>query len=143
MCVRSAYNYQAKGVVGLASLDMPRKARLLPRRKPGSSDKEEGADAPRERVDRAGRTWADFAELPLVDRVRVVRGDSVEGFRKNAADILSLHVVARSFQFYLKKRYADPAAVVAWLDVGRARLRLARGLRGGLGILLFDRGLVR
>lgn len=141
VCVRSAYNYQAKGVIGLASLDMPRKARLLPRRKPNLHEKESDTDAPRERVDRTGRTYTDFLELPLAERVRVVQGDSVEGYQGNTTDIMSLHVVARSFQFYLKKRHGDPAAVVAWLDVIERALGSPEAFEEIFGILLFDRGI--
>lgn len=137
VCVRSAYNYQAKGEVGLASLDMPRKARLLPRRKPSA---EKDAEAPRERVDRSGRTWADFSALSLAERALVVQGDSVEGCRGNATDVLSLHVVARAFQFYLKKRRANPAAVVAGLDAIERALGSPEAFEEVFGILLLDRG---
>ena len=134
VCVRTAYKYQEAGAVGLTSLDMPRKARLLPRKRPTA-----GASG-RTRVDREGRTYDDFKELPLEDQLRAVQGDSVEGFTWNATDILSLHVVAREFQFYLKKDHADPAAVVAWLDVIERALGSPGEFEAVFGVLLLDRG---
>ena len=134
VCVRTAYKYQEAGAVGLTSLDMPRKARLLPRSRPAK-----GAPG-RERVDRAGRTHDDFRALPLEDQLRVVQGDSVEGFSWNETDVLSLHVVAREFQFYLKKAHADAAAVVTWLDVIERALGSPEEFEAVFGILLLDRG---
>ena len=134
VCVRTAYKRQEAGAVGLTSLDMPRKARLLPRKRPAAG----GSGRPR--VDRAGRTYDDFKELSLEDQLRVVQGDSVVGFSWNATDILSLHVTARAFQFYLKKEHADPAAVVTWLDVMERALGSPGEFEAVLGILLLDRG---
>lgn len=135
VCVRSAYKYQELGAVGLASPDMPRKARLLPRKRPGAGG------AKRERVDRTGRTYDDFKELPVADQVRVVQGDSVEGFERNGSDILSLHLVAHAFQIYLKKPVkASPAPVVAWLDAIERELGSPGAFEEVFGVLLVDRG---
>ena len=134
VCVRTAYKYQEAGAMGLTSLDMPLKARLLPRSRPAKGG------SGRARVDRAGRTYDDFKELPLEEQLRAVQGDSVEGFSWNATDILSLHVVAREFQFYLKKKHADPAAVVTWLDVIERALGSPEAFEAIFGILLLDRG---
>jgi len=43
VCVRSGYKYQELNAVGLTSLDMPRKARLLPRRRAGAGGALKGA----------------------------------------------------------------------------------------------------
>ena len=135
VCVRSAYKYQELGAVGLTSLDMPRKARLLPRRRPDVKGPR------RERVDRTGRTYDDFNELPVKDKARVVQGDSVEGYERNASDILSLHLVAHAFQIYLKKAVkASPAPVVAWLDVIERELGSPEAFEEIFGVLLLDRG---
>ena len=135
VCVRTAYKYQELAAVGLTSLDMPRKARLLPRKRPVAGG------ARRERVDRTGRTYDDFLDLPIEDRVRVVQGDSVEGFEWNGSDILSLHFVAFAFQLYLKKAVkSSPAPVVAWLDVLERELGSPEAFEEVLGILLLDRG---
>ena len=45
-----------------------------------------------------------------------MQGDSVEGFGWNGHDILSLCIVARKAQLYLRKAHADPDATVARLD---------------------------
>lgn len=135
VCVRSAYKYQGLNALGLTSLDMPRKARLLPRRRAE-------AKAPkRERVDRTGRTYEDFNELPVKDKARVVQGDSVAGLEGNASDILSLHLVAHTFQIYLKKApRSTPAPVVAWLDVIERELGSPEAFEEIFGVLLLDRG---
>lgn len=88
VCARAEYRHQGPAAIGLTSLGMPRKARLLPRKRP------DAGGARRERVDRTGRTYDDFLGLPVEDRVRVVQGDSVEGFEWNESDVLSLHFVA-------------------------------------------------
>ncbi|MBQ9000781.1 MAG: helix-turn-helix domain-containing protein [Eggerthellaceae bacterium] len=135
VCVRSAYKYQGLNALGLTSVDMPRKARLLPRNRPDA-----GASK-RERVDRTGRTYDDFNELPVEDKARVVQGDSVCGFEWNASDILSLHLVAHTFQIYLKKAAkSSPEPVVAWLDVIERELGSPGAFEEIFGILLVDRG---
>ena len=134
VCVRSAYNYQKRGILGIVALDMPRKARLLPRKRP---DKKASG---RQRIDRTGRTYDDFLELPLEERVRVVQGDSVVGYSWNKTDILSLHVVARGFQFYLKKAHGDPAPVITWFDVIERALGSPEAFATIFGVLLVDRG---
>ena len=135
VCVRSAYKYQGLAAIGLTSLDMPRKARLLPRKRP------DAAKPGRERVDRTGRTYDDFDELPISDKARVVQGDSVEGFEWNKSDVLSLHFVAFAFQLYLKKAVkSSPAPVVAWLDAIERELGSPEAFEEVLGILLLDRG---
>lgn len=133
VCVRTAYRYQELGAVGLTSVDMPRKARLLPRKRPEPGPK-------RPRVDRSGREHDDFLALPADDRCRVVMGDSVVGFSWNESDILTLHVAARSFQLYLKKAHGDAAATVARLDEIERSLGSPAAFRGIFGVLLVDRG---
>jgi hypothetical protein len=114
---------------------MPRKARLLPRKRAGAGGPK------RERVDRTGRTYDDFRALPLEDQVRVVQGDSVEGYEWNVSDILSLHLVAHAFQLYLKKEAkASPAPVVAWLDFIERELGSPEAFEEVFGVLLLDRG---
>ncbi len=135
VCVRSAYKYQEQGVLGLVSLDMPRKVRLLPRKRPKVTTSR------RERIDRTGRTYDDFEKLSLKDKIRVVQADSVEGFNWNKTDILSLHIVSRTFQIYLKKAHGEPKAVVKWLDVIEKALGSAEAFEEIFGILLLDRGI--
>jgi hypothetical protein len=56
-----------------ANAELPRKSRVRKRKRSRLKG--------RNRMDRTGRTYADFEVLPLADRARVVMGDSVEGFR--------------------------------------------------------------
>jgi IS30 family transposase len=130
--VRSAYNYQEAGILSTADIELPRKVRMKPRKK-----KEE---TKRERVDRSGRTYADFQALALSDQARVVQGDSVQGYQENKQDVLSLHFVARAFQMYLLKKHGKAAAVVACLDAIERLLGVREAFEAALGIMLVDRG---
>ena len=133
VCARTLYNYQAAGLLSTTALDLPRKARVRPRKK---------AKAPsgRERVDRSGRRYEDFLALPDAERALVCEADSVEGRAGGSRDLLSLMPVARRFQLYLLKGHGDPAATVPALD----RLERVVGSREGFalafGLILADRG---
>lgn len=132
VCARTLYNYQAAGILETSDIELPRKARVRPRKR----KKEKG----RPRVDRTGREHSDFLALPDDERARAVQGDSVEGRAGNRRDVLSLHLVARKFQLYLLKDHGDPAATVHAID----RVERAMGSRGrfaaAFGTLLLDRG---
>lgn len=130
--VRTAYNYQERGLLSTANIDLPRKVRIRPRKRKGAGG--------RERVDRSGRTHADFLALPIEDRARAVQLDSVEGLERNSKDILSMHLVAVSFQFYLLKDHASASAVVGWLDAIERTLGSPGEFRALFGVLLADRG---
>lgn len=120
------------GIMGVSDVSLPRKVRLRPRRHVAASG--------RTRVDRTGRTYDDFLALPGPDRLRVVQGDSVCGLSSNARDILSLHVVTRSFQVYLPKDHGGPQATVKWLDVIEVALGSPEAFEKAFGIMLVDRG---
>lgn len=132
VCVRTLYNYQAAGILETSDAELPRKARVRPRKR----KKEEG----RPRIDRSGREYADFLALPAGERARAVQGDSVEGRATNRHDILSLHFVARKFQLYLRKRHADAAAAVACVDAVEKAVGSRVRFEAAFGILLLDRG---
>lgn len=130
---RTLYNYQEAGLLSVCALDLPRKARMRPRRR-----KEVSGGSPR--IDRSGREYKDFLALPLEDKVRVVQADSVVGFQANRRDILSLHLVARKFQLYLLKAHQDPGSVVARLDEVERALGSPEAFGAVFGIMLVDRG---
>lgn len=132
VCVRTAYSYQEAGLLSTANIELPRKVRLKPRRRK--------RPAGRARVDRTGRTYADFCELPLADRARVAQADSVEGRQADRRDVLSLHLVAVAFQLYLLKGKASPSEVVARLDDVERALGSAAAFEAALGVVLADRG---
>jgi IS30 family transposase len=94
----------------------------------------------RERIERTGRTYDDFKALSLKEQTRVVQADSVEGYEYNKQDILSLHLVACAFQFYLPKKSADKAAVVAWLNMIEQACGTRDVFEAAFGILLVDGG---
>ena len=132
VCLRSLYNYQADGILDISSVELPRKARLRPRKRK--------RDQGRPRIDRSGHEYSDFLALPLEERARVVQGDSVCGRQQDAHDILTLHIVARHFQLYLRKRHADPSATVAALDRIERALGSRAAFEAAFGIMLLDRG---
>lgn len=129
---RTAYNYQAAGLFSACDLELPRKVRCRPRKRaapPGAP-----------RVDRSGRTYADFRALPLADRARVAQVDSVCGLEGNSRDLLSVMPVAAGFQMYLAKDHGSPAAVVAALDAIEVALGSPGAFEAALGVVLADRG---
>ncbi len=130
--LRTAYRYQEKDLLGIAAIDMPRKVRHLPKKKKNSSG--------RVRIDRTGREYADFEQLPLCEQARAVQGDSVEGLQSNANDILSLHFLACSLQLYLKKEKASASATVKCLDAIECELGSPEAFEALFPLLLVDRG---
>lgn len=130
--VRTLYNYQELGILETSNIELPRKARMRPRRRRKGEA--------RARIDRTGRLYSDFRALPIDEQARVVQGDSVEGFRWNGHDILSLHIVARKVQLYLRKRHADPDATVACLDDLERAMGSREAFAAAFDPLLLDRG---
>ena len=130
--VRTFYNYADMGVMGLSNMDLPRKVRYKPRKRKNGAPKES-------RIDRTGRTYADFLELPLEEQVKVVQADTVLGFEWNAQRILSLHLVAIAFQFYLLHD-GTSASTVAAFDAMETYLGSAEAFRAIFGLVLADRG---
>jgi|LSQX01.3.fsa_nt_gb IS30 family transposase len=131
--VRSAYNYQEKELLSTLNLELPRKVRYKVRKNKGKSR--------RDRIDRTGRSYDDFKALALEEQVRVVQGDSVEGFEHNTQDLLSLHILSAAFQFYLLKKHADKTATVSLLDALERTLGSRIHFEAVFGILLVDRGI--
>lgn len=130
--VRTLYNYQELGILETSNAELPRKARVRPRKR--------AAPKGRARVDRAGREFSDFLSLPIEERARAVQGDSVEGRSGDAHDILSLHLVARRFQLYLRKRRADAAATVEAFDRVERAMGSREAFEAAFGLVLLDRG---
>ena len=130
--VRTLYNWQESGALRVKAIEMPMKVRLRPRKRARPKG--------RPRVDRTGRTHDDFLALPLPDRSRVVQLDSVEGYGTCATDVLSLHVVARGVQIYMKKGHADAAETVARLDDLERAMGSRAAFEAAFGVVLADRG---
>ena len=130
--IRTFYNYVNMGVMGMSNMDLPRKVRYKQRKHDNGSPKES-------RIDRTGRTYADFLELSLDERVMVAQADTVLGFESNRQRILSLHLVAASFQFYLLHD-GTSASTVAAFDALETYLGSVEAFRAVFGIVLADRG---
>lgn len=94
----------------------------------------------RPRIGRSGREYADFSALPVEERARAVRGDSVEGRNADRHDILSLRFVTRKFQLYLRKRHAGAASAVACVDSVERAMGPRASFEAAFGILLLGRG---
>ncbi len=132
VCERTLYNYQEQNILSTSNIELPRKVRTRPRKK--------ARGKARDRVDRTGRTFGDFKALPLEEQFLAIQADSVCGFERNEHDILSLHVVARKFQFYLHKTHADPASTVFWLDVMEGACGSRDAFGAAFPVFLCDRG---
>jgi hypothetical protein len=115
-----------------ANAELPRKSRVRKRKRSRLKG--------RNRMDRTGRTYADFEVLPLADRARVVMGDSVEGFRGESGDILSLHVLARRFQPRLFSKAGSAAETVARLGAVEAAMGSRAAFAALFRAMLVDRG---
>lgn len=133
VCSRTFYNYVDQGAMDLCGMDLPRKVRFRPRKKPKAS----GA----EKVDRTGRTYADYLALGDAERASAVQLDSVCGYARNASSILSLHIVRYIFQIYLKQPDLRPATTVRALDAIEAYLGSREAFERFFGLLLADRGI--
>ncbi len=130
--VRTFYTYTERGVMGLSNMDLPRKVRYKKRKT--------DSKPVRERIDRTGRTYDDFKELSLEDKTRAVQADSVEGYEWNTQRILSLYMVALSFQFFLLQKDGSKERVVASLDALEIYLGSPEAFERIFGIILADRG---
>lgn len=129
--LRSAYNYQEKGLFSTPNIELPRKVRYKLRKKSVSK---------REHIDRSGHEYKDFQALSVHEITRVVQADSVQGFQENKHDLLSLMLVAHSFQFYFKKEHGTPDGVVGIFDMLERYLDSREAFLRIFGIILADRG---
>lgn len=107
VCERTFYNYVDKGVIGLASIELPKKVKYAPRKK-----KAESAF----KMDLAGRTYADWLELSNEERTLTVQIDCVEELRRSSKHILSFHFVRLFFQLYILLDNKDQAHAKAALN---------------------------
>ena len=129
VCARTFYNYIEKGVMGLANIELPRKVKYAPRKKRDGS-------APK--MDLAGHAYADWLALPDDLKLRTVQIDCVEGLRRNAKCILSLHFVRLFFQLYILLEAKTQAHVKAALDAVEAYCGGA--FADAFPVMLGDRG---
>lgn len=127
---RTMYKYVEAGLLGLANIDLPRKVRYKPRK----------AVSGARPVDRDGRSFSDFLDLPQKTRARAVQMDTVIGKRADFKCILTLHFPAIEFQIMVLLDDHDCGAVVGALDWIETILGTAEFARL-FGVILTDRGI--
>lgn len=132
VCARTLYNWQELGILDTSDAELPRKARVRPRKRRSARG--------RPRVDRSGREYGDFLALPAEERALVCQADSVEGRTGEAHDVLSLHLVARKVQLYLRKLHGDAADTVRRLDDVERAMGSRAAFSAAFGLVLADRG---
>lgn len=108
---RTMYKYVGSGILGLANIDLPRKVRYKPRR----------AVSGARPVDRDGRSYSDFLDLPSATRQRAVQMDTVIGRRGDFKCILTLHFPKMEFQIMTLLDEHTCDAVVGGLWTGSRR----------------------
>lgn len=127
---RTLYRYAEAGVFGIANIDLPRKVRYKPRKKRLRVDRP---------VDRDGRSYSDFLDLPEEVRGRAVQMDTVMGRRGDFKCILTLHFPRTEFQMHLLLDEHTCDCVVGALDW--IELLCEGSFREHFGVLLTDRGI--
>lgn len=129
---RTLYRYIDKGIVDIASIDLPRKVRYKKRKdsKPVFKDK----------INRNGHTYDDFLALSDYDRNRVCQIDSVEGFKWNKQRLLTMHIVMCEFQFINLVKDSSSGRVVQIFNYYEFLLGSRDLFEKIFGIILADRG---
>lgn len=111
VCERAFYNCMDKGVMGLASIGLPKKVRHAPR------EKKEGGGP---KMGLAGRACADWPTLPGDLKLLTVQTDCVEGLRRNSKRILALRFARLLFQLSILLENKGQACAKAALDAAEA-----------------------
>ena len=130
ICERTMYSYIESGVMGLANIDLPKKVRYKPRK----------AISGARPIDRDGRSYSDFLDLPADMRARAVQMDTVMGARGDFKCILTLHFPASRLQLMVLLDEHACEAVVGALDWIEGIVGTAEFARL-FGIILTDRGI--
>jgi len=129
VCERTMYTYIEDGLMGLANIDLPKKVRYRPRK----------AVSGARPVDRDGRSYSDFLDLPADVRARAVQMDTVIGRRTDFKCILTLHFPAVELQLMVLLDDHACEAVVGALDWIEGIVGTAEFARL-FGVILTDRG---
>lgn len=130
ICERTMYAYIQSGVMGLANIDLPKKVKYRPRK----------AISGARPVDRDGRSFDDYMDLPAPRRERVVQMDTVIGARGDRKSLLTLHMVRIEFQIVVLLDEHSCEAVVGVLDWIESKIGTAEFARL-FGLILTDRGI--
>lgn len=127
--IRTFYSYIDSGLFGIANIDLPKKVRYKPRKRVRETP---------ELIDRLGRSYADFMDLPEEVRRSAVQMDSVMGLRGDFKSILSLHFPRFEFQIYILLMDHNRECTVGALDF--IEVLCEGAFKQHFGVLLTDRG---
>lgn len=130
VCERTMYSYVESGVMGLANIDLPKKVKYKPRH----------AISGWRAVDRDGRSYSDFCDLPAKIQASAVQMDTVIGLIHDHKNILTIHIPRYEFQIMILLDEHTCASVVGALDwieqiIGTAQFSKI------FGVILTDRGI--
>lgn len=127
---RTLRSYVDAGLMGLANIDLPRKVRFKPRK----------AISGHRLVDRDGRSYSDFCDLPDEVRSRHVQMDTVVGRRGDFKCILTVMLPKTRFQMMVLLEEHTCECVVGALDWIETIIGTAEFARL-FGVILTDRGI--
>ena len=128
--IRTMYSYVDAGLMGLANIDLPKKVRYKPRK----------AISGARPIDRDGRSYSDFLDLPAEARDRHVQMDTVIGTRGDFKCILTVMLPKPRFQIMVLLEEHTCECVVGALDWIEATIGTAEFARL-FGVILTDRGI--
>jgi len=127
--LRTFYNYIESGLFGIANLELPRKVRYKPRKKPEETVK---------RIDRVGRSFSDYCALSEEEKRSAAQMDCVMGTKGDFKCILTLHLPRFEFQLYVLLTDHTKECVVGALDWIESLC--AGRFKELFGVILTDRG---
>lgn len=128
--VRTMYAYAERGILGLANIDLPKKVKYKPRKKTRNW----------RIVDRSGRSYSDFCDLPEPTREAAVQMDCVMGRQRGFKCILTLHFPRWEFQLMLLLEEHTSSCVVGALDFIESVIGYEK-YKSLFSTILTDRGL--
>ncbi len=127
---RTMYSYAERGILGLANIDLPKRVKYKPRRHVRDY----------RIIDRSGRSFSDFCELPLNVRENAVQMDCVMGKVHGYKCILTLHFPKWEFQIMILLEEHTSACVVGALDFIESVIGYEKHKKL-FGVILTDRGI--
>lgn len=130
--LKTLYNYQNQGYLGLTDVDLPRKARFKKRklrRLPLVVKKL-----------RINREYKDFKQLPKYLQENAYELDSIEGFKTNTQRVFSFHNRVTMFQIFTLVKDSSSAEIVKVIDMFEFYLGSCNEFKRLIPIMLLDRG---
>lgn len=128
--IRTMHAYAERGILGLANIDLPKKVKYKPRRRVREW----------RIVDRDGRSYSDFQDLPKSARDSAVQMDCVMGKARGYKCILTLHFPKWEFQLMILLEEHTSSCVVGALDFIESVVGY-EAFKRLFGVILTDRGI--